>query len=105
MFFDQPRPPEGEFCNHVQVETTTEEELESSARGTVKVEVDLRADRLLMMMCMSPLGRMFMIMSQLMELIMPTATHSGITQEAVNELVAKRVEEALKAYDCQKPQN
>ncbi|GKF96374.1 hypothetical protein Tco_0289109, partial [Tanacetum coccineum] len=31
---------------------------------------------------------------------MPTATHSGMTQDAINELVSKRVEEALKAYDA-----
>nr|GEZ92030.1 hypothetical protein [Tanacetum cinerariifolium] len=31
---------------------------------------------------------------------MPTATPSGITQDAIIELVAKRVEEALKAYDA-----
>ncbi|GJR75632.1 reverse transcriptase domain-containing protein [Tanacetum coccineum] len=30
---------------------------------------------------------------------MPTATRSGMTQDAINELIAKRVEEALKAYD------
>ncbi|GKC23946.1 reverse transcriptase domain-containing protein [Tanacetum coccineum] len=31
---------------------------------------------------------------------MPTATHSGMTQDAINELIAKCVEEALKAYDA-----
>ncbi|GJY67245.1 putative reverse transcriptase domain-containing protein [Tanacetum coccineum] len=31
---------------------------------------------------------------------MPNATHSGMTQDATNELIAKRVEEALKAYDA-----
>ncbi|GJT28617.1 hypothetical protein Tco_0908892, partial [Tanacetum coccineum] len=31
---------------------------------------------------------------------MPTITHSGMTQDAINELVAKRVKEALKAYDA-----
>ncbi|GKA72117.1 hypothetical protein Tco_0778333 [Tanacetum coccineum] len=31
---------------------------------------------------------------------MPTITHSGMTQDAINELVAKRVEETLKAYDA-----
>ncbi|GJZ22369.1 putative reverse transcriptase domain-containing protein [Tanacetum coccineum] len=31
---------------------------------------------------------------------MPTATRSGMTQDAINELVAKRIEEALKAYDA-----
>ncbi|GKA68529.1 hypothetical protein Tco_0768446 [Tanacetum coccineum] len=33
------------------------------------------------------------------ERIMPTATRSGMTQDAINELIAKRVEEALNAYD------
>ncbi|GJR58486.1 putative reverse transcriptase domain-containing protein [Tanacetum coccineum] len=33
---------------------------------------------------------------------MPTSTHSGITQDAINELIAKRVEEALQAYDTTK---
>ncbi|GKD60913.1 hypothetical protein Tco_1298422, partial [Tanacetum coccineum] len=31
---------------------------------------------------------------------MPTATRTGITQDVINELIAKRVEEALKAYDA-----
>ncbi|GJZ85305.1 putative reverse transcriptase domain-containing protein [Tanacetum coccineum] len=35
-------------------------------------------------------------------LIMPTATHSGMTQDAINELIAKRMKEALKAYDAAK---
>nr|GEX18197.1 putative reverse transcriptase domain-containing protein [Tanacetum cinerariifolium] len=30
---------------------------------------------------------------------MPTATRTGMTQDAINELIAKRVEESLKAYD------
>ncbi|GJY28428.1 putative reverse transcriptase domain-containing protein [Tanacetum coccineum] len=30
---------------------------------------------------------------------MLTATHTGMTQEAINDLISKRVEEALKAYD------
>ncbi|GJR02165.1 putative reverse transcriptase domain-containing protein [Tanacetum coccineum] len=34
------------------------------------------------------------------ERTMPTATRSGMTQDAINELIAKRVEEALKAYDA-----
>nr|GEX16232.1 reverse transcriptase domain-containing protein [Tanacetum cinerariifolium] len=33
---------------------------------------------------------------------MPTATCFGMTQDAINELIAKRVEEALKAYDTAK---
>nr|GEZ92584.1 reverse transcriptase domain-containing protein [Tanacetum cinerariifolium] len=33
---------------------------------------------------------------------MPTATRSGMTQDAINKLIAKRVEEALKAYDTAK---
>nr|GEY53922.1 reverse transcriptase domain-containing protein [Tanacetum cinerariifolium] len=32
----------------------------------------------------------------------PTATRSEMTQDAINELIAKRVEEALKAYDAAK---
>ncbi|GKE51920.1 hypothetical protein Tco_1487076, partial [Tanacetum coccineum] len=31
---------------------------------------------------------------------MPTATHTGMTQDVINELIAKRVDEALKAYDA-----
>ncbi|GJU96621.1 hypothetical protein Tco_1321377 [Tanacetum coccineum] len=31
---------------------------------------------------------------------MSTATHSRMTQDAINKLIAKRVEEALKAYDA-----
>ncbi|GKF23110.1 hypothetical protein Tco_0075432, partial [Tanacetum coccineum] len=31
---------------------------------------------------------------------MLTATLSGMTQDAINELIAKRVEEALNAYDA-----
>ncbi|GJW61157.1 putative reverse transcriptase domain-containing protein, partial [Tanacetum coccineum] len=31
---------------------------------------------------------------------MPTATRSRMTQDAINELIAKRVDEALKAYDA-----
>ncbi|GJW84838.1 putative reverse transcriptase domain-containing protein [Tanacetum coccineum] len=31
---------------------------------------------------------------------MPTATRTGMTQDAINELIAKRVEEALKAYNA-----
>ncbi|GKC71554.1 putative reverse transcriptase domain-containing protein [Tanacetum coccineum] len=31
---------------------------------------------------------------------MPTATRSGMTQDEINELIAKRVKEALKAYDA-----
>ncbi|GJT36507.1 hypothetical protein Tco_0926926 [Tanacetum coccineum] len=31
---------------------------------------------------------------------MPTATRTGMTQDAINELIAKRVDEALKAYDA-----
>ncbi|GJZ86373.1 putative reverse transcriptase domain-containing protein [Tanacetum coccineum] len=30
---------------------------------------------------------------------MPTATRTGMTQDVINELISKRVEEALKAYD------
>ncbi|GJU73998.1 putative reverse transcriptase domain-containing protein [Tanacetum coccineum] len=33
---------------------------------------------------------------------MPTATRSGMTQDAINELIAKRVEESLQAYDTAK---
>ncbi|GJX29913.1 hypothetical protein Tco_0237992 [Tanacetum coccineum] len=33
---------------------------------------------------------------------MSTATHSGMTQDAINELIVKRVGEALKAYDTAK---
>ncbi|GKG63013.1 hypothetical protein Tco_0638660, partial [Tanacetum coccineum] len=33
---------------------------------------------------------------------MPTATRSRMTQDAINELIAKRVEEALQAYDAAK---
>ncbi|GKD89839.1 hypothetical protein Tco_1365346 [Tanacetum coccineum] len=33
---------------------------------------------------------------------MPTAKSSGMTQDAINELIAKHVEEALKAYDVAK---
>ncbi|GJU35920.1 putative reverse transcriptase domain-containing protein [Tanacetum coccineum] len=33
---------------------------------------------------------------------MPTATHFRMTQDAINELISKRVEEALKAYDTAK---
>ncbi|GJW80602.1 putative reverse transcriptase domain-containing protein [Tanacetum coccineum] len=36
------------------------------------------------------------------ERTMPTATRTGMTQYAINELIAKRVEEALKAYDAAK---
>ncbi|GJR60586.1 putative reverse transcriptase domain-containing protein [Tanacetum coccineum] len=36
------------------------------------------------------------------ERTMPTATCSGMTQDAINELIAKRVEEALQAYDAAK---
>ncbi|GJY56521.1 hypothetical protein Tco_0455636 [Tanacetum coccineum] len=31
---------------------------------------------------------------------MPTATSTGMTQDAINELITKRVDEALKAYDA-----
>ncbi|GKF89769.1 hypothetical protein Tco_0263732, partial [Tanacetum coccineum] len=31
---------------------------------------------------------------------MPTATRTGMTQDAINELIPKRVDEALKAYDA-----
>ncbi|GJT81060.1 hypothetical protein Tco_1055402 [Tanacetum coccineum] len=31
---------------------------------------------------------------------MPTATHSRMTQDAINELIAKRVDETLKVYDA-----
>ncbi|GKE32834.1 hypothetical protein Tco_1452156 [Tanacetum coccineum] len=31
---------------------------------------------------------------------MPTATRTEMTQDAINELIAKRVYEALKAYDA-----
>ncbi|GJW28461.1 hypothetical protein Tco_0045336, partial [Tanacetum coccineum] len=33
---------------------------------------------------------------------MPTTTHSGMTQDVINELIAKHVEEALHAYDTAK---
>ncbi|GKD74442.1 reverse transcriptase domain-containing protein [Tanacetum coccineum] len=33
---------------------------------------------------------------------MPTATRSGMTQDTINELIAKRVAEALEAYDAAK---
>ncbi|GJR86060.1 putative reverse transcriptase domain-containing protein, partial [Tanacetum coccineum] len=33
---------------------------------------------------------------------MPIATRSGMTQDVINELISKRVEEALKAYDAAK---
>ncbi|GJY43233.1 putative reverse transcriptase domain-containing protein [Tanacetum coccineum] len=33
---------------------------------------------------------------------MPTSTRTGMTQDAINELIAKSVEEALKAYDSAK---
>ncbi|GKF92259.1 hypothetical protein Tco_0278978 [Tanacetum coccineum] len=31
---------------------------------------------------------------------MPTATRTGMTQDAINELITKRVDEALKAYEA-----
>ncbi|GKC60621.1 hypothetical protein Tco_1088219, partial [Tanacetum coccineum] len=33
---------------------------------------------------------------------MPTATHFRMTQDAINELITKHVEEALHAYDAAK---
>ncbi|GJV29334.1 putative reverse transcriptase domain-containing protein [Tanacetum coccineum] len=40
--------------------------------------------------------------SSISDLTMPTDAHTGMTQDAINELIAKRVEEALKAYDAAK---
>ncbi|GJZ58579.1 putative reverse transcriptase domain-containing protein [Tanacetum coccineum] len=146
-----------ETDDRVMVKIVAEEEVESSARGTVKVEVDPRvgpvinedvresvredvpdhvtADRAVEV-TYETLGDLVQrfhdhtmeipahrIQIALFHLTfkeissyqrshrddyfyrcrtMPTATCSGMTQDAINELISKRVEEALKAYDAAK---
>ncbi|GKB04146.1 hypothetical protein Tco_0832289 [Tanacetum coccineum] len=80
----------------VEVGTAAEEEVESSARGMIKIGLIELLILLFRMTRLSLLGRIILILT------MPTATHSGLTQDAINELIAKRVAEALKEYDAAK---
>nr|GEV20424.1 hypothetical protein [Tanacetum cinerariifolium] len=125
----------------VMVEIVAEEEVESSTRGMVEVEVDPRvgpvidddvresvredvSDHVISdeaievthetleristleydnMRLKGMLGVEKQRVDRLQHSItMPTATRIGMTQDAINELIAKRVEEALKAYDAVK---
>nr|GEU65422.1 hypothetical protein [Tanacetum cinerariifolium] len=85
----------------IEVGTTTEEKVESSARGMIGIGFDRVTHPFVRMTRLSLLGRIILILLRPMNLwrTMPTATHSGMTQDAINELIAKRVADALEAYD------
>ncbi|GJS11984.1 putative reverse transcriptase domain-containing protein [Tanacetum coccineum] len=100
----------------VEMGTTAEEEADSSARGTIKIGVDRVTHPVVLDDIVKPLREDFLKselsrvsretrdigLSRLASraLTMPTTTRSGMTQDAINALIAKRVEEALKAYDA-----
>nr|GFA40273.1 hypothetical protein [Tanacetum cinerariifolium] len=124
------------------VETASAEEVDSSARGTIEVEVDLRVEPVVdydvcesvredvldhvtvdgaVEVTYETLGDLghgiagvdleVTTMTKRISALewdnmrirginMPTVIHTGMTQDAINELIAKRVDEALKAYDA-----
>ncbi|GJZ06246.1 putative reverse transcriptase domain-containing protein [Tanacetum coccineum] len=127
----------------VEVGTTTEEEAESSARGTIEIGVDRVTHPVVSDDMTEPVredyhdlilvhrvrviesverdqGHRIVVTSQqnasMLEMIsmlerdnmrirgrtMPTATRSRMTQDVIDELIAKRVAEALEAYDAAK---
>nr|GEW99345.1 reverse transcriptase domain-containing protein [Tanacetum cinerariifolium] len=96
----------------VKVGTTAVEEADPSARGTIKIGVDRVTHHVVLddtvesvtkdlLELVSADGSLEDCGDQPAEraIIMPTATRFEMTQDAINELIAKRVEEALKAYD------
>nr|GEV09568.1 hypothetical protein [Tanacetum cinerariifolium] len=116
----------------VEIRTAAEEETESSARGTNEIGVDqvthhvvsdnvaepgredfrelVSVDGSLRMVATSQhsaamserIGTLERDNMRLRGITMPTATRFRMTQDAINELIVKRVEEALQAYDAAK---
>ncbi|GKC35762.1 putative reverse transcriptase domain-containing protein [Tanacetum coccineum] len=110
------------------VETTAAKEVESSARGTIEVEVDPRVKSVIDYdVCESVRedvpdhvttdGAVKLTYETLGDLVQRfhdhamefqftgfrtilTATYTRMTQDAINELISKRVDEAMKAYDA-----
>ncbi|GJW50236.1 hypothetical protein Tco_0091587 [Tanacetum coccineum] len=103
----------------VEYGTTVEEEAGSSMRGTIKI----RVDRLTHPIVSDWIGRLETYLGGIWDIAprfcsiivhvaitsfgvvvakIPTATRTGMTQDAINELIAKRMEEALKAYEATK---
>nr|GEU48314.1 reverse transcriptase domain-containing protein [Tanacetum cinerariifolium] len=82
----------------VDVEDKVEDEVESSDRGTIEVGVDVAAgiDILDGMLMPDAVERLEQNM---------TITRSGMTLEAIKELVNRRVEEALAAYEATRAAN
>nr|GEW38309.1 reverse transcriptase domain-containing protein [Tanacetum cinerariifolium] len=75
------------------VETATEEEIESRERhanGAIEVTYETLGERV----------EADVAVSDSMIESMSNATRTGMTQDTINELIAKRMDEALKAYDA-----
>ncbi|GKB06887.1 putative reverse transcriptase domain-containing protein [Tanacetum coccineum] len=107
----------------VEVGTAAEEEAESSARGTIEIGVDRVTHLVVSDDTVEPVGedspelvsadgsleghrivatsQQSAAMSERIE-TMPTATRFEITQDVINELIAKRKEESLQVYDAAK---
>nr|GEU75719.1 reverse transcriptase domain-containing protein [Tanacetum cinerariifolium] len=106
----------------VKIETEAEEEAKSSARGTVETEVDRVTHPIVLDDIAEPVREDFLelvsadgslesaAMSKVISTVerdnrrlrgitMPTATCFGMTQDAINELITKRMTKALEAYD------
>ncbi|GKC88101.1 hypothetical protein Tco_1148750 [Tanacetum coccineum] len=83
----------------IETKDEAEEEAESSARGTIEIGMDKVIEPVVADDIAEPIERIFLILSVHPERTKPTATRSGMAQDATDELIAKRVAEALKAYD------
>ncbi|GJU92483.1 hypothetical protein Tco_1304906 [Tanacetum coccineum] len=112
----------------VEVGTAAKEEVKSSARGMIKIGLIELLILLFRMTWLSLLGRIILIFTlerdnmrlrgmlgverqrvnrhrrsmSYVQRTIPTAIRYGLTQDAINELIAKHVAEALKAYDATK---
>nr|GEU28744.1 reverse transcriptase domain-containing protein [Tanacetum cinerariifolium] len=87
----------------VKVRTTAVEEADPSARGTIKIGVDRVTHHVVSDDTVESVTKDLLELvsadGSLEVIIMPTATRFEMTQDAINKLIAKCVEEALKAYD------
>ncbi|GJZ26593.1 putative reverse transcriptase domain-containing protein [Tanacetum coccineum] len=72
----------------------TEEEVSLYRLTWVEVEFDLRVRANHQGWSREP------VIKEVLDISMPTATRIRITQDSINELIAKRVDRALKAYDA-----
>nr|GEV31028.1 hypothetical protein [Tanacetum cinerariifolium] len=99
--------------NH-DVGTATEEEAESSARGTIGIGVDRVTHPVVADDTTEPVREdhpdlvradgSLEVMQKILDVVitMPTATRSGMTQDVIDELISNPVAEALEAYNVAK---